>query len=104
MNRWQAKFSPLLALGFLLALISVTASAQVTTADLVGTVRDNTGAVVRGGTNIFPGFDSSCGSNARRSRSMKSISAGPNISGRYSRFSIPIPCSPVRLPPISTQR
>jgi hypothetical protein len=48
MNRWQEKFSLLLALGFLLALISVTASAQVTTADLVGTVRDNTGAVVRG--------------------------------------------------------
>jgi hypothetical protein len=48
MNRWQEKFSLLLALGFLQALISVTASAQVTTADLVGTVRDNTGAVVRG--------------------------------------------------------
>jgi|SRR5215475_14157286 len=48
MNRWQVKFSLLLALGFLLALIYVTASAQVTTADLVGTVRDNTGAVVRG--------------------------------------------------------
>ena len=48
MNRWQEKFSLLLALGFLLALISVTASAQVTTADLVGTIRDNTGAVVRG--------------------------------------------------------
>src|SRR5262244_3280555 len=48
MNRWQEKFPLLLALGFLLALISVTASAQVTTADLVGTIRDNTGAVVRG--------------------------------------------------------
>src|SRR5262245_55885465 len=48
MNRWQEKFSLLLALGFLLALISVTASAQVTTADLVGTIRDNSGAVVRG--------------------------------------------------------
>jgi Carboxypeptidase regulatory-like domain len=48
MNRWQEKFSLILALGFLLALISVRASAQVTTADLVGTIRDNTGAVVRG--------------------------------------------------------
>src|SRR5215510_6754047 len=48
MNSWQEKFSLLLALGFLLALISVRASAQVTTADLVGTIRDNTGAVVRG--------------------------------------------------------
>src|SRR5262245_11218263 len=48
MNRWQAKFSLFLALGFLLALNSVMTSAQVTTADLVGTIRDNTGAVVRG--------------------------------------------------------
>ncbi len=33
---------------FLLVCSAVTASAQVTTADLVGTVRDNSGAVVRG--------------------------------------------------------
>jgi phosphatidate phosphatase APP1 len=42
------KLSLLLAAGLLLALASVTASAQVTTADLVGTVRDNAGAVVPG--------------------------------------------------------
>src|SRR5215475_9802618 len=48
MNRWQEKFSLLLALVILPALISATASAQVTTADLVGTIRDNAGAVVRG--------------------------------------------------------
>ncbi len=48
MKRWQEKFSLLLAVSFLVALSSVTSSAQVTTADLVGTVKDNTGAVVRG--------------------------------------------------------
>ena len=44
----QEKFSPLLALGFLLFLSSATANAQVTTADLVGTIKDNSGAVVPG--------------------------------------------------------
>jgi hypothetical protein len=48
MKRWQEKFSSLLTFGFLAALISVTANAQVTTADLVGTIKDNSGAVVRG--------------------------------------------------------
>ncbi|MGH9837640.1 MAG: carboxypeptidase-like regulatory domain-containing protein, partial [Blastocatellia bacterium] len=48
MKRWQEKFSILLASSFLLAFLSITASAQVTTADLVGTIKDNTGAVVRG--------------------------------------------------------
>ncbi len=43
----QTKFQLLLVLTFLLAL-TVTASAQVTTADLVGTVKDDSGAVVRG--------------------------------------------------------
>ncbi|MFN0124494.1 MAG: carboxypeptidase regulatory-like domain-containing protein [Blastocatellia bacterium] len=38
----------LLAFGLLFACLSFTASAQVTTADLVGTVRDSSGAVVAG--------------------------------------------------------
>src|SRR5574341_1169911 len=48
MKRRQEKFSLLLVSGFLLALLSVAASAQVTTADLVGTIKDNSAAVVRG--------------------------------------------------------
>ncbi len=46
----QEQFSLLLALGFLLLLSSTTADAQVTTADLVGTIKDSSGAVVPGVT------------------------------------------------------
>jgi hypothetical protein len=48
MKHQQEKFSLLLASCFLLSPLSVAASAQVTTADLVGTIKDNSGAVVRG--------------------------------------------------------
>jgi Carboxypeptidase regulatory-like domain len=48
MKRWQEKLSILFAVGFLLALLPIATSAQVTTADLVGTIKDSSGAVVRG--------------------------------------------------------
>ena len=48
MRHWQQRFLRPLLLSSLLALWSFTGSAQVTTADLVGTIKDNTGAVVRG--------------------------------------------------------
>jgi hypothetical protein len=46
----QRPLSLLLALGSLLLLLSATAHAQVTTADLVGTITDSSGAVVPGVT------------------------------------------------------
>ena len=46
----QEQPSLLLALGFLLLLSSAVAHAQVTTADLVGTIKDSSGAVVPGVT------------------------------------------------------
>ena len=48
MNRWQGTISLFFTLSFLLTISSLTASAQVTTADLVGTAKDNSGAVVPG--------------------------------------------------------
>lgn len=48
MKRRQERFSPWLIISFLLVLLSITIGAQVTAADLVGTIKDNTGAVVRG--------------------------------------------------------
>jgi len=42
------KFTLLLTLSSVLAFSSIMAGAQVTTADLVGTIKDNSGAVVRG--------------------------------------------------------
>jgi hypothetical protein len=47
MKLWQTKL-PLLLISTFFLLLSVTARAQVTTADLVGTVKDHTGAVVNG--------------------------------------------------------
>ena len=47
MKFWQAKVTPIVFSTFLLGL-SLSANAQVTTADLVGTVKDDAGAVVRG--------------------------------------------------------
>ena len=44
----QERFSLLLAFGFLLLILSAAANAQVTTADLVGTIRDSSRAVVPG--------------------------------------------------------
>lgn len=50
MQRRQEIFPVLLAFGFLLLLSSAVAIAQVTTADLVGTIRDSSGGVVPGVT------------------------------------------------------
>src|SRR5947207_3862607 len=50
MKRRQAKLSSLLALGSLLFVSPSIASAQVTTADLVGTIKDSSGAIVPGVT------------------------------------------------------
>ncbi len=46
MKRLQDKCPLILALCFLMAVSSISVRGQVTTADLVGTIRDNTGAVV----------------------------------------------------------
>src|SRR5439155_3823398 len=48
--RQEQLFSLLLAAGSLLLVSSALASAQVTTADLVGTIKDSSGAVVPGVT------------------------------------------------------
>ena len=48
MQRCQEKFPLLLAASLLIVLSPILAGGQVTTADLVGTVKDNNGAVVRG--------------------------------------------------------
>src|SRR5207247_1127364 len=50
MKRRHEQLALFLALGSLLLLSSATASAQVTTADLVGTIKDSSGAVVPGVT------------------------------------------------------
>ena len=50
MKRKRAQLSLLLALGVLLLLSPAAAHAQVTTADLVGTIRDTSGAIVPGVT------------------------------------------------------
>jgi hypothetical protein len=50
MKLGQARLSLVLALGSLLLVPPATASAQVTTADLVGTIKDSSGAVVPGVT------------------------------------------------------
>ena len=50
MKLGQARLSLVLALGSLLLVSPATASAQVTTADLVGTIKDSSGAVVPGVT------------------------------------------------------
>src|SRR5712691_6139684 len=50
MKRRQEQLSLLLALGSLLFVSSAMANAQVTTADLVGTIKDSSGAVVPGVT------------------------------------------------------
>src|SRR5438128_8047264 len=46
----QQQLSLLLALGSLLLVSAAMASAQVTTADLVGTIKDSSGAIVPGVT------------------------------------------------------
>jgi len=50
MKRRQEQLALFLALGSLLFISSATASAQVTTADLVGTIKDSSGGVVPGVT------------------------------------------------------
>src|SRR5437764_389000 len=50
MKRRQQQLALFLALGSLLFISSATASAQVTTADLVGTIKDSSGGVVPGVT------------------------------------------------------
>ena len=50
MKRSQEPLALFLALGSLLFISSATARAQVTTADLVGTIKDSSGAVVPGVT------------------------------------------------------
>jgi len=52
---------------------------------------------------IFPGFSRPSGSKTFFIFRIASRSSALNMSGMKSRFSRPIPCSPVRLPPISTQ-
>ena len=47
MKLWQTKVTPIAICTFLFAL-SLSTNAQVTTADLVGTVEDDAGAVVNG--------------------------------------------------------
>ena len=53
--------------------------------------------------SAFPGFMIPAGSNARRSAWNARSSASPKTIGRYSFFSIPMPCSPESVPPSATQ-
>src|SRR5580704_4981791 len=52
---------------------------------------------------ILPGFSRQSGLVASWTRRIRAKSASENSSGMSSLFSIPIPCSPDRLPPTSTQ-
>src|SRR5579885_2430728 len=57
----------------------------------------------RGVGNSFPGLQSPLGSKAHRIRYMVSKSWSPNMRGMNRFLSYPTPCSPVMLPPASTQ-
>src|SRR6266540_519047 len=51
----------------------------------------------------LPGLNRPLGSNASRTRAIRSRSESEKIQGMYLRFSSPTPCSPVIVPPASTQ-
>src|SRR5437879_1287027 len=51
----------------------------------------------------FPGLSRPTGLNAARTLRIKSRSVSVNMRGMSSFFSMPTPCSPVSVPPISTQ-
>ena len=53
MNPWHRPIALLLAVGALLLLTPAAARAQVTTADLVGTIKDSTGGVLPGVTVVL---------------------------------------------------
>src|SRR5207302_1054993 len=67
-----------------------------------GVSRTNDG-LRRSAGKIFPGFMSPWGSNTRRIRSITSRSASEKTYRIFSRFSRPMPCSPVTDPPASAQ-